>query len=127
MESISFVGGVFLFAKNPKALANWYREFLGIETEDYNGTYYHEFLYRHQENPKREGRLTWSIMPAGELPTEHKTAQVNYQVEDLDRFVTQLEESGIKIQGREEYDYGKFAWVLDPEGNRIELFEDKEF
>jgi len=127
MAIVNFVGGVFLFAKNPEALANWYRDFLGIETENFNGTYYHEFLYRHHDNPKREGRMTWSIMPAKDQPTEQKTAQMNYQVDDLDAFLQQLEESGIKIEGRADEDYGKFAWISDPEGNRIELFEDKEF
>ena len=127
MQRVHFIGGVFIYAKDPKALADWYAEHLGIETVGESGTYYHEFMYRRIGDPDRTARTTWAILKAKDEMPKVRTGMVNYAVDDLDELLDQLRLEKVEIEKVEEFDYGKFAWIVDPEGNRIELFEDKEF
>ncbi len=125
MEKVQGIGGVFIYANDPEALAAWYTEHLGIETENYGKTYYHAFAYRYLDDPERRASTTWSIMPAKKKPLpKARKAMVNYRVENLQKLLDQLADAGIEIESVEDYDYGRFAWIYDPEGNRIELFED---
>lgn len=127
MQRVHFVGGVFIYAKDPKPLADWYAEHLGIETVVEGTAYYREFMYRRIDDPERTARTTWAIMQAKEELPDVKTGMVNYAVDDLEELLDQLRLEKVDIEKVEEYDYGKFAWIVDPEGNRIELFEDKEY
>ena len=127
MESVDGIGGVFIYADDPASLAEWYNKFLGIElTKNEDGSYYHVFVYRHLSRPGNMASTTWAIFPAehSPLPRERK-AMVNYRVNNLDAFIKQLQSAGIRIEKVEDYDYGRFAWLKDPEDNPIELFEDR--
>ncbi|MBP3956374.1 VOC family protein [Gemmata sp. G18] len=119
MERVLGIGGVFIKARDPKALAEWYREHLGVsvETGQTHGVM----------TSSRPGEMTvWSVFPAdtayfGPGPA---TFMVNYRVKNLDATLGQLRTAGANVEERvEDYDYGRFGWATDPEGNRFELWE----
>lgn len=126
-EIVQGIGGVFIYANDPAKLAAWYYQHLGIETTSYGeaGVYYRSFIFRDVDAPNTRYSTTWSIFPAKEKPLpKPRKAMVNYRVANLERLLEQLKAEGIAIEKQEEYDYGCFAWISDPEGNPIELFED---
>ena len=122
MARVTGVGGVFLRSKDPGALAKWYAEHLGVTLSDFNGA---AFAWS-DEGPAGTGMTAWSAFPVettyfGDGPQQ---AMVNYRVDDLDALLTELTAKGVWIDPkREEYGYGKFAWVKDCDGNRLELWE----
>lgn len=122
MARVTGVGGIFLKARDSKALAAWYGKHLGVELTAYGGV---TFLWS-DEVPKGTGMTVWSTFPAdtpyfGPGP---QTAMVNYRVDDLDALLEQLGAAGVTIDPkRDESEYGRFAWIVDPEGNRLELFQ----
>ena len=122
MARVTGIGGVFLKAKDPKALAAWYAQHLGIEIADYGGA----TMLWSDEVPAGTGMTTWSLFPADTkyFGTGPQTAMVNYRVDDLDGILERLSSAGAKIDDkREEAEYGRFAWAFDPEGNRFELWQ----
>ena len=124
MEKVSGIGGIFFKAAQPQRMAAWYRENLGIETTDGNT----EFHWREKDQPEKLGRTVWALFPADTdyFATSKAGFMVNYRVTNLDRMVEQLRGKGVTVDKIEKHDYGKFAWVTDPEGNRIELWEPVE-
>lgn len=115
MERVMGIGGVFLNARDPKALAAWYRDHLGVPI-DPGQTYGALASYG-------PGEMTvWSTFPADTQYFGHGTAtfMVNYRVKNLDAMLAQLRAAGARV---EDYDYGRFGWATDPEGNRFELWE----
>jgi len=123
MEKVTGIGGVFLKARDPEAMAAWYRENLGIATKDG----YTDFQWREKEKPEQIGRTVWSLFAADTdyFKPSNAPFMINYRVENLDRMIEQLRQQGITVEKVEDYDYGRFAWIMDPEGNRIELWEPK--
>ena len=122
-QRITGIGGIFFRANNAAALAGWYKKHLGVAVKDGAA----DFQWREKENPKQLGRTVWSIF---QKDTDYfgltKPAfMINYRVTNLDRMLAQLRRARIKVENVEEYDYGRFAWITDPEGNRIELWEPK--
>jgi catechol-2,3-dioxygenase len=114
MERVTGIGGVFLRARDPAKLAEWYADHLGIEIEDWSGA-----VFRSTGGES----LVWAAFPAdtryfGRL---YQQAMVNYRVGDLDAMVRQLRLAGIPVEGPEETENGRFGWAMDPEGNRFEL------
>jgi predicted enzyme related to lactoylglutathione lyase len=122
MERVTGIGGVFFKAKDATHLADWYRQHLGMELADGNA----EFLWREKDKPEQVGRTVWSVFPAD---TDYfgpgPTFMLNYRVTNLDRMLEQLRKAGVTVEKVEDFDYGRFAWIADPEGNRIELWEPK--
>ncbi len=121
MEQVTGIGGIFFKARDPARMTAWYREHLGIQAEDGHA----DFAWREHDRPDEMGRTVWSIFPAD---TEYfgpsaTPFMVNYRVASLDRMLDQLRRNGITVEKVEDYDYGRFAWITDPEGNRIELWE----
>lgn len=114
------IGGVFFKVKDPEKMATWYREHLGIRSEDGHA----DFLSRDLEHPEKTNRTVWSLFPA-DSDYFKSEVMLNYRVANLDRMLEQLRRNGIMIGKVEDYDYGRFAWITDPEGNRIELWEPK--
>ena len=122
MERVTGIGGVFFKARDPAALAAWYRQHLGLESKDAIA----EFEWREKEEPDRIGHTVWAAFPADTryFGTGGAPFMINYRVRSLDRMVEQLHRAGAQVDDRiEESDYGRFAWITDPEGNRIELWE----
>jgi len=125
-ERVTGIGGVFLKARDPKALGRWYREKLGIAVTDDQP--YLPFQWRERENPERVGTTVWALFRSESRYFEPSRAafMVNYRVGNLDRMLAQLKDQGVTPEGEiaDEFN-GKFAWVVDPEGNKIELWEPK--
>lgn len=123
MKRVTGLGGIFFKAKDPSAMYEWYEKHLGIQQEaDGSGAMFH---WRDAADPEKTGMTVWSIFPqdtqyfgSGESPF-----MMNYRVENLDELLKALRDEGVTIAKSEEHEYGKFAWVIDPEGNRIELWE----
>jgi len=121
MEKVTGIGGVFFKAQDPKRLADWYRDHLGIGASGGHT----DFVWRDKDNPQQIGRTVWSIFPANAeyFGPSGRPFMVNYCVANLDRMLEQLRQAGVVIEQVEDFDYGRFAWITDPEGNRIELWE----
>lgn len=126
MARVTGIGGIFLRARDPKSLLAWYTKHLGIQPSEYGGV---SFLWT-DEVPATTGMTTWCLFaentpyfgPGNERGPQQ--AMVNYRVDDLDGLLTQLAGAGVTIDPhREDSDYGRFAWIVDPEGNRIELWQ----
>jgi predicted enzyme related to lactoylglutathione lyase len=105
-------------------MAAWYREHLGIEARDGCA----DFTWRDKDHPDRVGRTVWAIFPTdsthlGSAPT---ASMINYRVADLEKMLEQLRRAGVPIEKVEDHEYGRFAWLTDPEGHRIELWEPRE-
>ena len=114
---VTGIGGIFLKAKDPKALSAWYRDHLGIPVEAWGGG---------QFKAKEGDPTVWNLFPATTKYFEPSPASVmvNYRVEDLHRLLGQLRAEGCNVLEKvDESEYGKFGWVMDPEGNKIELWE----
>lgn len=123
MAEVTGIGGVFVRSEDPRNLADWYRERLGLPV---NESGYCDFEWRSEKEPERLGRTVWSVFPADTeyFGDERSPFMVNYRVDDLDELLESLREAGADVDDRlEEFDYGRFAWLTDPEGNRIELWE----
>jgi len=124
--SVDGIGGVFIYANDAKALSKWYAQHFGLHLETYEDgkVYGTEFKYRRLGDSSQVDSTVWSVNQSkAELPPERKEFQVNYRVRDLVAFLEQLKADGIAIEKTEDFDYGRFAWVRDPEGNRIELYQ----
>jgi uncharacterized protein YndB with AHSA1/START domain/predicted enzyme related to lactoylglutathione lyase len=119
---VSGIGGVFFKAKDPKALKEWYKQHLGIPVDQYGWM----FEWRQLNNPEAKGSSQWSIFKAETdyfLPSE-KEYMLNYRVENMDLLYEDLKKEGVTICDKiESYDYGKFLHIMDPEGNKIELWQ----
>ncbi len=116
------VGGIFFKSTDPKALNEWYGKNLGLVTNEYGSL----FEFRSSDQPDQKGYLQWS--PFGEKTTyfqpSEKDFMINYRVENLEELVTELKKNGVNVLDEiETYEYGKFVHIMDPDGNKIELWE----
>jgi predicted enzyme related to lactoylglutathione lyase len=126
MARVTGVGGVFLRSRDPKAMAKWYSEHLGITLSDFNGA---AFQWA-DEVPAGTGMTAWSAFPQdtsyfgeGEQAAPQQ-AMINYRVDDLDALLTALSAAGVWIDPkRDDASYGRFAWIKDCDGNRLELWQ----
>jgi predicted enzyme related to lactoylglutathione lyase len=124
LEQVTGIGGVFFKAKDPKAMVAWYRTNLGIQAM--GG--YTDFTWRDKDHPEEMGHTAWRIFPTNTtyFGQSSSSLMINYRVPNLDRMLQQLRGNDVKIEKAENYDYGRWAWVMDPEGNRIELWEPRK-
>lgn len=124
IEKVTGIGGVFFKARDPKKLRAWYRDHLGIQ----NKAGYADFSWREKDNPERLGRTVWTLFPTNSPYFGSSTApmMINYRVANLDRMIEQLRRAGVAVEKTVDYNYGRFTWITDPEGNRIELWEPKD-
>ena len=120
---VTGIGGVFFKVKDPAATRAWYAEHLGLPCDAYGA------LFRFREEGSGEpGQLQWSPFAADTTYFEpsKQPFMINYRVADLDGLLAQLVEAGIEIVGEiQDEPYGRFAHLMDPEGNKIELWEPK--
>ena len=126
MARVTGIGGIFLRAHDPKALSAWYAKHLGITLSKYGGA---TFLWS-DEVPPTTGSTTWSVFPIDSsyfgpgTPTGPQSVMINYRVDDLDALLKDLAAANVPIDPRRESaSYGHFAWITDPEGNRLELWQ----
>lgn len=126
-ERVTGIGGVFFKARDPGKLMSWYSTHLGFKPES-EGSSSSVFFWREKDDAKQIGSTVWAVFPhdSNYFDPSKASFMINFRVKDLDWLLNQLKREGVKVDGkREEYDYGKFGWVIDPEGNRIELWEPK--
>lgn len=116
---VTGLGGVFVTSKDPKALAAWYRDVLGIHLEPWGGA-----ILRY-DAPGHPPMALWNAMPRNseEITPSRREFMVNFAVDDLDASVKRLEAKGVTILKRQEDGTGKFASILDPDGTKIELWQ----
>jgi predicted enzyme related to lactoylglutathione lyase len=117
---VTGIGGLFFKTKNPKETINWYKKHLGFDTNDYGST----FLWNNKDG--NECSIQWSPFAENTTYFEPSTKDFmfNYCVENLVELLKVLKDEGVTIVGDiQEYDYGKFGWILDNDGNKIELWQ----
>jgi predicted enzyme related to lactoylglutathione lyase len=122
MKRVTGIGGIFFKAKDPAAMREWYRRHLGIDVQEWGGA---AFAWADDQGNATRGTTIWSVADGGGS-FEPGTApfMVNYRVADVHALVAELRKEGCEVLGKvEESDFGKFGWVLDPEGNKVELWE----
>lgn len=123
MAKITGIGGVFLKAKSDnKKLAAWYAEHLGVKLEDFGGA----VLRWTDDRAEDKGVTVWHVASPDSdwfSPSE-ASFMINYRVDNLDEMLAQLRAAGVAIhKGPESHENGKFAWILDPDNNKVELWE----
>ena len=122
MKRVTGIGGIFFKCQDPDSLRNWYRDHLGLVTNQYGSL----FEFRLNDDPEKKGYLQWSTFSSDTkyIEPSKKEFMINYRVHDIEKLVEMLKEEGVTILDEiESYEYGKFVHVLDPEGNKIELWE----
>ena len=122
MKRVTGLGGVFFKCDDPDKMKDWYRNHLGIPSDQYGG----HFHWRSPENPTQRCITSWSPFSkkSDYFAPSKKEFMFNYRVENLVELLKLLREEGVTIVGEiQEFEYGKFGWILDPEGNKIELWE----
>jgi predicted enzyme related to lactoylglutathione lyase len=123
MARITGIGGVFFKSRNDRAaLAAWYQEHLGISLEDFGGA----ILKWPDDKAEDKGLTVWHIAEKESqwFSPSDSSFMINYRVDDLGEMIAQLRAGGVEIiQGPESHENGRFAWVMDPEGNKVELWE----
>jgi len=121
MERVTGIGGIFFKSDDPKKLYEWYEKYLGIKVDPQYGK-----MFEWQQKDGKPAGTAWSIFPRDTKYFDPSRAgfMVNYRVDDLDALLEALRAEGVWIDPkREDADYGRFAWITDPDGNRIELWE----
>ena len=123
MKRVTGIGGIFFKAKDAPALHAWYKRHLGIDVQDWGGA---SFTWADAEGKPVGGTTAWLINSADSKQFAPSTASfmVNYRVDDLDDLLDALREEGCNVLDKtDDSEYGKFGWVIDPEGNKVELWQ----
>ncbi len=122
MAKVTGIGGIFFKTSDPDKVKAWYRDQLGFNTDQWGAS----FTFRKEEAPDKKGYLQWSPFKSDTdyfLPSQ-KEFMVNYRVDDIEALVARLKSSGVTICDEiTSYEYGKFVHIMDPDGNKIELWE----
>ncbi|WP_342747891.1 VOC family protein [Flavobacterium magnum] len=123
MRRVTGIGGIFFKSKDPKALVAWYARHLGLKTDAYGSSFWWK------DADGNDCMTQWSPFKDDTKyfdPSE-KAFMQNFRVANLDKLLAQLKVEGVAVIGEpERFDYGSFGWILDPEGNKIELWEPKD-
>ena len=128
MKKVTGIGGIFFKANDPAAIKDWYHKNLGLVVDAYGSP----FEFRNANNPEEINYLQWSPFDKDTtyFKPSDKEFMINYRVADIEGLVKELKKAGVTVCDEiETYDYGKFVHIMDPEGNKIELWEpvDKVF
>jgi len=119
-KRVTGLGGFFFKTKNPDIIKEWYGKHLGLPVDDYGCT----FWWKDKEGENCSTQWSPFKEDTKYFKPSKKQFMMNFRVENLHELLATLKEEGVTIVGEvEEYDYGKFGWILDPEGNKIELWE----
>jgi len=123
MRRVNGIGGIFFQAKDPVALRAWYQKHLGIDVQAWGGT---AFTWTDGAGNPTPGSTVWSIGAAGggQFAPSTSTFMINYRVDDLAALLEALRQEGCNVlEKTDDSDFGKFGWVMDPEGNKVELWQ----
>lgn len=126
MDKVTGLGGVFLKVQDPKAMAEWYKKHLDIHLAGNDNTQYVEFKWINHNNPAVPGSSVFSLFKSDSTYFQPSASpfMINFRVKDLIALVETLKNDGVQLAGEPQiHEYGKFAWIIDPEGNKIELWE----
>jgi predicted enzyme related to lactoylglutathione lyase len=121
-KKVTGIGGIFFKCNDPEKMKNWYNSNLGLVTNEYGST----FEFRHADEPDKKGYLAWSPFSENTKYFEpsKKEFMINYRVENIEALVEELKKNGVTVLDEiEGFEYGKFVHILDPENNKIELWE----
>ena len=122
MKKVTGIGGIFFKCKDPKAVNEWYKTHLGFNTSAYGAS----FKWREIDDSTKKGLTQWNPFAENTKYFEPSTKEfmINYRVENLEALVEELRKENVTIVDKiEASDYGKFVHIMDPEGNKIELWE----
>lgn len=122
MKRVTGMGGVFIKCKNPNEMYAWYEKHLGLKRE--HGTV--SFAWRDSEQPEKTGVTLWALFPESTkyFDPSRSPFMMNFRVENLEQLLAALRAEGVQVDDKvESHEYGKFGWIMDPDGNRIELWE----
>ena len=117
MKRVTGIGGVFFKSKDPKTLGAWYKKHLGIDVQEWGGAAF---------DWEGSGTTAWTLFPADTKHFAPSSApfMINYRVHDLNGLLAALRAEGVRVDDKvQDTEYGKFGWIVDPEGNRVELWE----
>ena len=121
MKRVTGIGGIFFKARDPAALRAWYKEHLGIDVQAWGGA---AFTWADDAGNPVKGTTIWSIGSGENFAPSTSTFMINYRVDDVAALLKALREEGCNVVGdMDDSEYGKFGWVMDPEGNKVELWE----
>jgi len=126
MQRVTGIGGIFFNAKDPVALRAWYKTHLGIDVQEWGGA---AFRWADDDDKPTTGTTIWSIGGAdGDYFAPSKSSfMINYRVADLHGVLQALRGEGCNVLEKvDDSEYGKFGWVMDPEGNKVELWQPPE-
>jgi catechol 2,3-dioxygenase-like lactoylglutathione lyase family enzyme len=124
MERVTGIGGIFFKSSDPRALAAFYRDHLGMDP-----SFEHGVVFRWREEGGQGGSTVWSPFAADTRYFEPSRApfMINLRVRDLDKMLTQLRAAGVAVDEKiEASEFGRFGWFMDPDGNRVELWQPPE-
>jgi predicted enzyme related to lactoylglutathione lyase len=125
MKRVIGIGGIFFKANDPEKLAAWYKKHLGLEIEEWGGARFEENAGADLE-PRRQSYIVWSPFEehTDYFQPSEKSFMINYRVHNLDALLAQLRSEGVDVDPKtEKSEFGYFGWIMDPEGNRVELWE----
>jgi len=123
MKRVTGIGGIFFKAKDAAALRAWYQKHLGIEVQEWGGA---AFRWMDADGKPEAGTTIWTVADAdGDyFAPSSSSFMVNYRVADLRALLEALRAEGCNVIDKtDDSEYGKFGWVIDPEGNKVELWE----
>lgn len=118
MKRVTGIGGVFIKAQDPKKLGAWYKSHLGIDVQSWGGA-----IFPWADGPT-DAMTVWSVGDGANFAPGKATFMINYRVEDLATLLKALRDEGCKVlEKTDDSEFGKFGWVMDPEGNKVELWQ----
>ncbi len=127
MKRVTGLGGVFFKTQDPKKIKEWYGKHLGLPVDEYGASF--RWLEVHNKEANTPALTAWSpfSQDSNYFEPSQKPFMLNYRVENLVELIKVLKEEGVEIVGEiQEFSYGKFGWIMDPDGNKVELWEPKE-
>jgi predicted enzyme related to lactoylglutathione lyase len=121
MKRVTGIGGVFFKANDPAALGAWYKRHLGIDVQDWGGA---AFTWAASDGTPVGGTTAWSVGDGANFAPSNASFMVNYRVEDLAALLEARRAEGCAVLATtDDPEYGQFAWIMDPEGNKVELWQ----
>jgi predicted enzyme related to lactoylglutathione lyase len=124
MKRVTGIGGIFFSVQDPKALGDWYKTHLGMDVQNWGGSAGSMFDWTDADGAK--ATTVWSVHAASSnhMAPSKSGFMVNYRVDDLEALLKALRDEGCEVlEKTDDSEYGKFGWVMDPEGNKIELWQ----